>query len=191
MFSKNVQKGGITSGGGNKSSLTSPSMSRSSSMRLYGSSGIVSPNENSPGLFDLSSFDTELLSEVCLLVIYENLLLMLNPQSQGLIWFSSLDVKNWITVRCCRLYLFLVNVLMIPTCSYFLNIQMILVVFQRTTFRRALLQKKIGLVMLLKSKLWYSSFSFYFLLNSIYSALLQIQHIWLIFLITSLNLGKW
>ncbi|KAK1377589.1 hypothetical protein POM88_024333 [Heracleum sosnowskyi] len=62
-YSKNVQKGGIASGGGNQSSLTSPSMSRSSSMRLYGSSGLASPNENSPGLFDLSSFDTELLSE--------------------------------------------------------------------------------------------------------------------------------
>ncbi|XP_074338224.1 kinesin-like protein KIN-13B isoform X1 [Apium graveolens] len=62
-FSKNVQKGGITSGGGNQSSLTSPSMPRSSSMRLYGSSGLMSPNANSPGLFDLSSFDTELLSE--------------------------------------------------------------------------------------------------------------------------------
>ncbi|KAK1377587.1 Myb-like protein L [Heracleum sosnowskyi] len=37
-FSKNVQKGGVTSGGENQSSLTSPSMS---------------PNENIPGLFDL------------------------------------------------------------------------------------------------------------------------------------------
>ncbi|KAL1804795.1 hypothetical protein ACET3Z_027863 [Daucus carota] len=62
-FSKNVQKGGIASGGGNQKSSTPPSMSRSSSMRLYGSSGLVSPNKHSPGLFDLSSFDTELLSE--------------------------------------------------------------------------------------------------------------------------------
>lgn len=71
-LSKNVQKGGITSGRGNQSSLNSPSVSRSSSMRLYGSSGLVTPNEPSPGLFDLSSFDTELLSEVCRLVISDS-----------------------------------------------------------------------------------------------------------------------
>nr|GMD76833.1 kinesin-like protein KIN-13B [Ipomoea batatas] len=51
-------------GGSNEDASTPPACSRSSSMRKNGSLEGMSPNELSPGLLDLHSFDTELISEV-------------------------------------------------------------------------------------------------------------------------------
>lgn len=53
-------------GGSNEDASTPPACSRSSSMRKNGSLEGMSPNELSPGLLDLHSFDTELISEVCI-----------------------------------------------------------------------------------------------------------------------------
>nr|GME01020.1 kinesin-like protein KIN-13B isoform X1 [Ipomoea batatas] len=51
-------------GGSNEDASTPPACSRSSSMRKNGSLEGMSPNELSPGLLDLHSFDTELISEL-------------------------------------------------------------------------------------------------------------------------------
>ncbi|PSS15600.1 Kinesin-like protein [Actinidia chinensis var. chinensis] len=59
-MSRNAQRGDY---GGDEVS-TPPLCSRSSSMRKNGGDERVSPSEFSPGLLDLHSFDTELLSEV-------------------------------------------------------------------------------------------------------------------------------
>ena len=60
-MSKNAQRGDY--GGDEVSTL--PVCSRSSSMRKNGGDDRVSQSEFSPGLLDLHSCDTELLSEVC------------------------------------------------------------------------------------------------------------------------------
>ncbi|XAR66988.1 Plus-end-directed kinesin ATPase [Bertholletia excelsa] len=62
-LSRNLQRS--VSGGGSEVDPSTPSAcSRSSSMRKTGGEEHVSPSELSPGLLDLHSFDTELLTEV-------------------------------------------------------------------------------------------------------------------------------
>lgn len=75
-INRNTQR--TTGNGGNTGALT-PSGSRSSSFTKYGGVEHVSPNEFSPGLLDLHSFDTELLTEVH----SENNLNLLNQPSYG------------------------------------------------------------------------------------------------------------
>ncbi|KAI3790174.1 hypothetical protein L2E82_03014 [Cichorium intybus] len=75
-INRNTQR--TTGNGGNPGALT-PSGSRSSSFTKYGGVEHVSPNEFSPGLLDLHSFDTELLTEVH----SENNLNLLNQPSYG------------------------------------------------------------------------------------------------------------
>ncbi|KAI3524616.1 hypothetical protein L1887_03275 [Cichorium endivia] len=75
-LNRNTQR--TTGNGGNTGALT-PSGSRSSSFTKYGGVEHVSPNEFSPGLLDLHSFDTELLTEVH----SENNLNLLNQPSYG------------------------------------------------------------------------------------------------------------
>ncbi|KAI3711611.1 hypothetical protein L1987_70150 [Smallanthus sonchifolius] len=76
--------------GGNADASNPSACSRSSSFTKYGNVEQVSPNELSPGLFDLHSFDTELLTEVH----SENNFNLLNQPSYGSTENNVLDDGN-------------------------------------------------------------------------------------------------